>query len=265
MELTVDGRAVFAATGGKSFDAGSPAVLLLHGAGMDRTVWSLEARYLAHHGYGVLAVDLPGHGRSAGPVLQSIEAMAEWLWRVVVAAGLSRAALVGHSMGALVALEAASRRAGQVSHLGLIGVAPTMPVHPDLLAAARANLDLASELVTSWGFGRKGHLGPNPAPGLWMMGGVYRLLERAPVGVLANDLAACAAYGGAMRAAAAITCPTLLLLGADDRMTPARKGRELAGAIAGADCRVLPGVGHMVMAEAPDQTIDALVELLQRR
>jgi pimeloyl-ACP methyl ester carboxylesterase len=263
MEFTVDGRRAFASSGGETFDTAKPAVLLIHGAGMDHTVWSLQSRYLAHHGHGVLAVDLPGHGRSAGPLLDSIEAMAGWIGRLLDAAGLARAALVGHSMGALAALDAAAHIPARISHLGLIGVAPAMPVHPDLLAAAKQNLALASELVTSWGFGPAGHLGRNPSPGLWMMGDAYRLLEHASAGVLGNDLAACALYQGAPEAAGKVACPTLLLLGADDRMTPAKKGRELAASIRGAEARVLPGIGHMVMAEAPDETIDALAELLR--
>jgi pimeloyl-ACP methyl ester carboxylesterase len=263
MEITVDGRRAFASTGGEPFDSAKPAVVLVHGAGMDHTVWSLQARYLAHHGHGVLAIDLPGHGRSAGPLLESIEAMAGWVGRLLDAAGLAKAALIGHSMGALVALEAAAQLPARISHLGLIGIASSMPVHPDLLAAAKANSSLASELVTSWGFGPSGHLGRNPSPGLWMMGGAVRLLEHAPAGVLANDLAACAVYQDAAAAAAKIACPTLLLLGADDRMTPAKKGRELASSIENAEVRVLPAVGHMVMAEAPDETIDALADLLR--
>lgn len=264
MEITVDGRQAFAATGGEAFDASLPAVVLIHGAGMDHTVWSLQSRYLAHHGHAVMALDLPGHGRSAGPLLGSIGAMADWIGGVLDAKGLARAALVGHSMGALVALEAAARMTRRVTHLGLVGVATAMPVHPDLLAAAKGNTALASELITSWGFGQSGHFGRNASPGLWMMGGAYRLLENAPAGVLANDLSACAAYQEAQASAAKIACPTLLLLGADDRMTPASQGRKLAGVIAGADCRVLPGVGHMVMAEAPDETIDALADLMRR-
>jgi pimeloyl-ACP methyl ester carboxylesterase len=262
MEITVEGRRVFAATGGDAFDATRPVVLLVHGAGLDHTVWSLQARYLAHHGYAVLALDLPGHGRSEGPSLGSIEDMADWIGKVMDAAGLARASLIGHSMGALVVLEAAGRMPGRVARLGLIGIAPAMPVHPDLLAAAKGNLSLASELVTSWGFGQSGHFGRNPTPGLWMMGGAYRLLENAPAGVLGSDLAACALYQNALAAAERVACPTLLLLGADDRMTPARQGRKLAAAIPGAACRVLPGIGHMLMAEAPDETIDALAALL---
>lgn len=264
MEITVDGRRAFASTGGDAFDAAKPAVVFIHGAGMDHTVWSLQARYLAHHDHAVLAVDLPGHGRTEGPLLESIEAMSAWVGRLLDAADLARAALIGHSMGALIALEAAAQLPARVSHLGLIGVAPAMPVHPDLLAAARSNHALAAELVTSWGFGQSGHVGRNPSPGLWMMGDAYRLLERAAPGVLANDLAACAVYQDAPAAAARIACPTLLLLGVDDRMTPAKKGREFAASIRSAEVRVLPAVGHMVMAEAPDETIDALSDLLRR-
>jgi pimeloyl-ACP methyl ester carboxylesterase len=69
MELTVNRRKVFAATGGRPFDAALPTVIFLHGAGMDHTVWALQTRYFAHHGQGVLAVDLPGHGRSGGSAL----------------------------------------------------------------------------------------------------------------------------------------------------------------------------------------------------
>lgn len=264
MEFMVDGRRAFASTGGATFDGSKPVVVLIHGAGMDHTVWSLQARYLSHHGHAVLAVDLPGHGRSEGPLLESIEAMADWVGRLLESIGLARAALVGHSMGALVALATAAELPARISHLALIGVAASMPVHPDLLVAAKENRSLAAELVTSWGFGQSGHVGRNPSPGLWMMGGAYRLLEHAAAGVLANDLAACAVYEGAATAAARIVCPTLLLLGADDRMTPARRGRELAGAIRAAEIRVLPGVGHMVMVEAPDETIDALAALLRR-
>lgn len=262
MEITVQGRRVFAATGGDVFDAARPVVLLVHGAGLDHTVWSLQSRYLAHHGYAVMALDLPGHGRSDGPPLGTIEDMAGWIGDAADAAGVDRLSLIGHSMGALVVLEAASRMPARVDRLGLLGIAPAMPVHPDLLAAAKGNLSLASELVTSWGFGQGGHFGGNPTPGLWMMGGAYRLLENAAPGVLGSDLAACALYQNALAAAGRVTCPTLLLLGADDRMTPARQGRKLAAAIAGAECRVLPGVGHMLMAEAPDETIDALAALL---
>src|SRR5262249_19871001 len=148
----------FAATGGRPFDASRPTILFLHGAGMDHTVWAMQARTFAHHGRSVLAIDLPGHGRSDGSLLRSIGAMAPWVVALRDAAAVQGAALVGHSMGALIALEAAAAAPARVRSLALVGVAERMPVHPDLQAAAADNRRLAPELVTSWGHVRRGHL-----------------------------------------------------------------------------------------------------------
>jgi pimeloyl-ACP methyl ester carboxylesterase len=262
MELTVAGRKVFAATGGAPLRPGQPTVVFLHGAGMDRTVWTLQTRYFAHHGRAVLAADLPGHGRSAGPALGSIAALAAWTVALLDAAGLDKAALVGHSLGGLVALETAARAPARVWALALLGVAPRMPVHPDLLAAARAGDHVAIDLVASWGYGRRQHLGGARAPGLWMLGGGIRLLERGPAGGLAAALGACDAYAGAREAAERVRCPTLIVAGSADRMTPVAGARELAKAIDGARVVVIAESGHLMMIEKPDQTLDALKEVV---
>jgi pimeloyl-ACP methyl ester carboxylesterase len=177
MELTVAGHRAFASTGGQVFDPKLPAAVFLHGAGMDHSVWSLPARYFAGHGRAVLALDFPGHGRSAGAPLGSVEAMADWVLAAMAAAGLARAALVGHSMGALVALEASARGASYVEALALLGVGAEMPVHPDLMAAARANDPKAIQLIVGWAHGSVGHIGGTKAPGLWTMGGGVRPRE----------------------------------------------------------------------------------------
>lgn len=263
-EFTVDGKAVFAATGGRPFDAGLPGVIFVHGAGMDHTIWALQTRYFAHRDRAVVALDLPGHGRSEGSALGSIAELAAWLGRFIAAAGLGDVSLAGHSMGALAALECAAGLGNRLRALALLGVAPAMPVHPDLLAAAAANDPLAFELITSWGHGRTGHRGGNRAPGLWLLGAGQRLLQRSRSGVLSCDLAACNAYQAArgLEVAAKVTCPSLVLLGAQDRMTPAKAGRELAAAIPGATLTVIPESGHMMMLEKPDQTLDALKAVL---
>ncbi|MEM7225010.1 MAG: alpha/beta hydrolase [Pseudomonadota bacterium] len=258
MEITVKRKTVFAATGGRPFDPALPAVVFLHGAGLDHTVWALQTRYFAYRNRSVLALDLPGHGKSKGPALKSVPAIADWVIAVLDALGVERAALVGHSMGALAALDAAGRHGARVSHLALLGVAGAMPVHPDLLASAKADDHLAFDLVTSWGHGPVGHLGGNRAPGLWIMGGGERLLERARPGVLYHDLAACNAYKNAPGLAPEIAAPCLLVLGADDRMTPAKAGQKLAAMIPGARVELLAGCGHMMMTEKPDLTLDAL-------
>lgn len=169
--------------------------------------------------------------------------------------------LAGHSMGALVALDAAARHPDRVAGLALLGVAERMPVHPDLLKAAADNDPLAVELVTGWGFGPRGLVGGNAAPGLALVPTGRRLMGRQAPGVLGIDLAACNAYAQGAEAAGRVACPALFLLGALDRMTPAKAGKALAALVEGARATVLPGIGHMVMVEAPDATTDALVAI----
>ncbi len=260
MQVDVDGRSVFVATGGRPHSAAAPLAVFLHGAGMDHSVWALQARAFAHHGHNVAAVDLPGHGRSAGPPLPTIEAVAEWTLALV--RGLSgKALIIGHSMGSLAALEAAARAPDVVAGLGLIGTAAKMPVHPSLLAAAAANHPDAVAMVSLWGLGPEAALGGAETPGLWMLGGVQRLLRNAPPGALGVDLAACNAYANGMAAAAKVRAPTLLVLGERDLMTPRASGEVLGKAIAGARVVVLPGAGHMLPAERPEELLAALAGL----
>ncbi len=262
MNLTVNGKRVFASTGGRDFDPAQPSILFLHGSGMDRTVWQLQTRYFAWHGRSVLAVDLPGHGKSDGPALASIEAQAAWVVALMDAAGIGRAALVGHSMGAALALETAAASPDRVSAIALCGVAERMPVHPELLAAARAGERLAFDLIASWGLGRAARIGGHKAPGLWMTGGTLRLLERGRDAVVGTDLGASNDYRGAPAAAAKVACPALFVLGDRDRMTPPRSARPLIEAIDGALVEIVPDCGHMMTVERPDETLAALKRLL---
>jgi pimeloyl-ACP methyl ester carboxylesterase len=258
MELKVDGRRVYAATGGWAFDPALPAVLFVHGAGMDHTVWQLPARWFAWHGYSVLAVDLPGHGRSEGPALRSVPELAQWLGRVLDAAGVGRAAIVGHSMGGAVALEVAAVP-GRVTHIALLGTAAAIPVNSGLLDAAREAPERAYQMMTAGSHGHAAKMGGHPVPGLWMTGGSLALFRRNAPGVLYADLAACAAWVTGPEAALRVRCPALVVIAANDIMTPARNGAELARLIAGSRGITLPGCGHMLLAEQPDAMLDALI------
>lgn len=258
MQLKVNGLDVFAGTGGKPFDPALPAIVMLHGAGMDHTAWALHDRYFAHHGFSVLAPDLPGHGRSAGEPLKTIADMADWTAALIAAAGAAKAKLVGHSMGSLVALETAARHPQAVSALTLIGTSAKMAVGPDLLKAAEANDHDAVDMVSIWGLGHRAELGNCLAPGLWMHGGAQRLLEQSRPGVLYAGLAACNAYEGALEAAAKVKVPATLILGERDMMTPAKAGKALAAALAGSRTVQLAGAGHMMMAERPDEVLAAM-------
>ncbi|WP_454626065.1 alpha/beta fold hydrolase [Bradyrhizobium cenepequi] len=258
MQLSVKGIETFVATGGKPFDPSLPAVVMIHGAGFDSSTWALHSRWFAHHGYSVLAPDLPGHGRSSGKPLPTIAAMADWTAALIEAAGASKAKLIGHSMGSLIALETAARHPEKVSALSLIGTAAMMTVGPDLLKAAEANDPAAIDMVSIWGLGFKAELGGSLAPGLWMHHGARRVLERARPGVLYNDLNACNSYQNALAAAAEIKVPTTFILGERDMMTPAKAGKALAAATPNARTVVLAGAGHMMMVEQPDELLAAL-------
>lgn len=262
MELTVDGHKVFAATGGKDFDPRLPALVFIHGAGGDRTGWRLQTRYFAHHGRSVLAIDLPGHGRSGGECLTSIPALADFIPRLLDAAGVEKAALIGHSMGALTALEAGARHGDRVWALALLGVAATMPVHPELLDAAHKHAHKSMELIAHWGIGRPLQIGGMKTPGLWLTGEVLRVTEQSHPGSIGVDMAACNAYQGALAAAEKIRCPTMFILGDADQMTPAPKAKALADRIAGSKTVIVKGCGHFIATERPDETLAALKEIV---
>ncbi|MBP5857227.1 alpha/beta hydrolase [Marivibrio halodurans] len=264
MIIDIDGRPVFANTGGRDIDPSAPVALFVHGAGGDHSVWGLQTRYIAHHGAGVLALDLPGHGRTPGPALTNIPALAEFLEAAIDRAGLVQPVLVGHSMGALSCLEAAGRLGDRLKGLALCGVAAEMPVHPALLKAAAEDTPAAARMIASWGHGGPAHIGGNPAHGISALMTGIRLIERTPGEVLHADLKACADYAGALAAAAKVACPTALILGKQDRMTPAKAARPLAQAIAGAQTVILPASGHMMMVEDPNGVRAALVDLLTR-
>lgn len=258
MKLTVQGRAVAATTGGTDFDTARPAVIFLHGAGFDRTIWRLQTRWFAHHGRSVLAVDFPGHGWSEGPALESIAAMADWTAALIEAAGLKSAAVVGHSMGALVAIDTAARVPDKVRALGLCGVAAEMPVHPEMLESAKANTLKVQELMTFWGIGNALHKGGMVSPGLWLRREALAVLSNNKPGVIHKDLAACNGYKDATTRGGAVKCPTVLVLGDGDLMTPAAKARPLAAAIAGARTVVVNDSGHFMIVERPDESLKAL-------
>lgn len=253
---------IFATTGGRVLNPELPLIIFIHGAGMDHTVWNLHTRYFAFHGYSVLAFDFPGHGRSDGSFLDRIEQMADWIPELMNALELEKpyhtASLVGHSMGALAALECTSRYPERVRSLCLMGPSAKMPVHPDLLEAARKDDPLAYDLVTSWGHGPAGHLGRTPVPGLSLIGGGRALLSSAPKGALGNDLEACNVYQNGMNAAKNILCPTLCIIGSDDKMAPARKGMELASTIPESKTEIIHNCGHMMLLEDSNASLKAL-------
>jgi len=263
MIIEVDGHRAHAASGGVKPVGDDPVVLLIHGAGMDSTVWQLQTRYLAYRGFRAIAVDLPAHGRSEGDPLTSIEEMADWVTRFVNVAGFDSVHVVGHSMGTFIALELARRHPEMIDSITLCGTSTTMPVHPDLLAAAENDLSAAGALMAAWGHAKPAHLGLNPTPGQWMIGGARALVENSRPGVLAADFDACMAYTGAEAAAGATTCPATVVIGRGDKMTPPKGGRAVAAALGTPAVIELADTGHQMMTENPRAVKRAILATIE--
>ena len=263
MEFELNNHVVFAATGRKELDPGLPAVIFIHGAGLDHTVWTLFNRYYARNGFNSIAVDLPGRGRSGGAPLPSIEENARWLLDFIRALNLKQVALVGHSMGSLVALEAAYQAQAMTNRLILLGAAVPMPVADPLLQAAEANDHSAVDMIMLFSHAYASQLGGNPVAGIHILNSNMRLLERHLENVLYTDLKACHEYAGGMAAAAGISIPVNLVLGAEDRMTPPAQAAGLISALDGAKVDVLPSCGHMMLSEQPEAVHCALAGTLR--
>jgi pimeloyl-ACP methyl ester carboxylesterase len=258
MDLDVVGHPTYAYTGARALAPSQRTVVLVHGAANDHSVWALQSRYFAHHGWNVLAVDLPGHGRSAGEALPSVEAIADWIAALLDAAGVGAAALVGHSLGSLAALECAARHPDRITKAALLGPAVPMAVSDVLLDAAKSDDHVAYELINGWSFSAGKQLGANRMPGFWMTGNAMRLMERTRPGVLHVDLAACHAYAAGLDAAARVACPTLAVLAARDIMAPPKSAQALLATLRDPRVVTLPDCGHAMMAEQPDAVLDAL-------
>ncbi len=258
MYITLNNDKIFVATGGKEFDANLPTVVFLHGSALDHRSWALQSRWFSFHGYSVLAPDFPGHSLSAGRPLQSIEEMAQWICKLLDEVSVQSCCLVGHSQGALVAMEAASQRPNKVKSMSIIASAAAIPVNEHLLKLAESNLEKAVDAMLTWGFGERYQFGLSAVPGQAPIGTGIRIMQSNP---LYADLTACNNYNRGNDIARSLSLPTQLILARQDKMTPEKSGRALGDLLPNVQSLItLEKVGHMLPIEAPDQ---CLLELRQ--
>ena len=271
MKLTVQGHEAYAYTGGKPFDPAKPTVVMIHGVLNDHSVWILQSRYLAHHGWNVLAIDLPGHGKSGGEAPASVEQAADAIAALLDAAGVQRAALVGHSWGSLIALEAAARLQQRISHLVLVGTAFPMKVSPALLETSLKDPMQAIKMINVFS---RATLAPPPSglgPGTWVYGTSMALNRRIlasnrEVNVFHRGFLACDQYANGLQAMAAVSCPVLFVLGQQDQMTTPKAAQSLIeqARSSGKIHRVVKvPMGHHQMYESPEETLQALRDFLK--
>ena len=262
MIVEVAGKRAFAYTAAHQLDPAKPTVVFVHGAGLDHSWFGLQSRYFGYHGRNVLALDLPGHGRSEGPPVRTVEEMADWVSELLKKTGTPKASVVGHSMGSLVALEFAARHPEQAERIAFCAIAFPMKVSDAFLEAARINDYSAFDMSTIWGHAAQVPLAGNPNPGMWMYGDTLARLERLAPGVLHAGLKACNDYSAGLESAAKVKCPALFILGRRDVMTPLRSTRALQEKFANAKTVEVGRSGHSLMAEAPDEVLDALIAFI---
>ena len=261
---------IYAYTGGKPFDSAKPTAVFIHGVLGDHSVWILQSRYLAHHGWNVLAIDLPGHGKSGGEAPASVEQAAQAVAQLLDEAGVARAALIGHSWGSLIALEAASQLQQRISHLVLVGTAFPMKVSPALLETSLKDPLQAIKMINVFS---RATLAPPPSglgPGTWVYGTSMALNRRIlasnrEVNVFHRGFVACDQYSRGLEAIAAVACPVLFVLGQQDQMTPPKAAQKLIeqARSSGKTVRVVSvPMGHHQMYESPDETLHALRDFL---
>ena len=261
MRIDINGNEVFYGTGSGTPSDAANTLIFVHGAGFDHTIWVMPARYFARHGWRVVALDLPGHGRSQGQALTSIAQMADWLAQVIDAVSPNQqAGGVGHSMGSLVAMSLAARHANKVQKLALLGTSAPMPVADVLLNAALDNDQAAIDMTNTWSHSARGSLGSSQNPGVSNLHTGERLLQQAGAGVFHTDLAAC--NGFTADGLAEVKQPTLVIIGDEDKMTPPRAGLAVADQLPHVQQRRLAGCGHSMLSEQPNQVLDELAAFL---
>jgi pimeloyl-ACP methyl ester carboxylesterase len=279
MYITVLGNPTYCYTGGKAFDATKPTIVFIHGVLHDHSVWILQTRYLAHHGFNVLAVDLPGHGKSAGanrdiPPCKTVEEAADFIIALLDASGIKTAALVGHSFGSLIAIEATVRDAvknpNRIKHLALLGTAAPMQVSPVLLETSLKAPMKAIDMVNTFSHSM---LAPPPSalgPGTWLYGSSKALMRRVQASNSAFNLfftgfTACNEYKNGLASVFIASTAMLFIVGKSDQMTPPRAAQALINEAktSGKQVSVVTlEAGHSLMTEAPDGVLMALKDFL---
>ncbi len=269
MKLLVNNASLYCYTGGKTFEATKPTVVMIHGVLNDHSVWILQSRYLANHGWNVLALDLPGHCRSGGVPATTVQEAADWVLALLDAVGVAQCALVGHSFGSLVALEAAARAPDRISQLVLVGCAYPMQVSPALLEASLHDPMKALETVNVFS---RSTLAPPPSalgPGTWIYGasialGKHVLASNKDINLFHTGFVACDSYRNGEAAMKKVTCPTLFILGEMDQMTPPKAAKRLIAEAKHGKVVMLLG-GHHQMTETPEPMLKALVDFLNTK
>ena len=258
MIFQLENKNIHASDSGQGIDTNKDTIVFLHGSGLSHIVWSLAEQFFSSKNYNVLSIDLPGHGNSDGPCLDSVEKIADWMEKVFDKLKLENLILVGHSQGCLEILEYSSRYKERLKKLVFVGGSNKMPVHPDLIKLAQSGHSDAVKLMMKWGYeGSKKFIGGNP---------VEKIIQspRDISEILAVDLNACNNYSNGSEAAKVIDLPSMLIFGELDKMVNLEAGKKFSNLIKNSTTHVIKGCGHMIMIEKAFEMREKILEFLNK-
>ena len=258
MKITIQNKSVYASDAGQGIENSKDTIVFLHGSGLSHIVWSLTEQFFSNKRFNVLSVDLPGHGNSEGPCLESIEKIADWLEKVFEELKLNNIILVGHSQGCLEALEYSFKYKGRLKKIVFVGGSYRMPVNKDLIDLASDGDSDAVKLMMKWGFeGSKKFIGGNPVEKIIQSPGDIRE-------ILAVDLIACNNYQNGSDAAKALNCPAMFIFGELDKMANLESGKKFANLVKNSTIHIIIGSGHMIMIEKAFEMREKILEFLNK-
>ena len=258
MIFKLENKSVYASDAGQELDNKKDTIIFLHGSGLSHIVWSLVEQFFSNKNFNVLSIDLPGHGNSEGPCLNTIEEIAEWLEKVFVKLKLEQVILVGHSQGCLEMLEYLNKYKSRLKKLVFVGGSYKMPVNKELIELAQNGNSDAVKLMMKWGYeGSKKFIGGNP---------VQRIIQSPKdiSKILAVDLVACNNYANGSNAVKAIDCPTMFIIGTLDKMVNIEVGKKFANMVNNSTTHIIDGCGHMIMIEKAFEMREKVLEFLKK-
>ena len=258
MILQIENKSIHISNAGQVFDNKKDTIVFLHGSGLSHIVWSLAEQFFSNKNFNVMSIDLPGHGNSEGPCLETIEKIADWLEKVFLELNLDQVILAGHSQGCLEILEYSYKFKSRVKKLVFIGGSYRMPVNQTLIDLAKNGDSEAVKLMMKWSFkDYKKFIGGNP---------VEKIIQspRDISEILATDLIACNNYSNGSNAVKEIDCPTMVILGSDDKMVNLEVGKKFANLIKNSITHIIEECGHMIMIEKAFEMREKVLEFLEK-
>ncbi len=256
MIFEINKKIVHASDSGQGIEVNRDTIVFLHGSGLTHIVWSLTEQFFSSKKFNVLSIDLPGHGNSEGPCLESIEKISDWLEEVFIKLNLNKITLIGHSQGCLEALEYSFKYKKRLKNIVFIGGSHRMPVNKDLIELAENGDNDAVKLMMKWGFeGSKKFIGGNP---------VEKIIQspRDISEILAVDLKACNNYLNGETAAKSLDCPSLMIFGELDKMNNLEAAKKFSNLVKNSSTHIINGSGHMIMIEKAFEMREKILEFL---